>query len=77
MDRIYTEFEEIDAKTIIQKGDLAVIAGRPATGKTALVSTIIKNTLDRQKTLFFTMQFKKVGRLKALFLLPKIRGKSC
>lgn len=74
MDRIYTGFKEIDAKTIIQKGDLAVIAGRPATGKTALVSTIIKNTLDRQKTLFFTMQFKKSKAIESLVSFAKDKG---
>ena len=69
MDRIYTGFESLDKHLKIYKGDLVVIGGRPAIGKTCLMCSIIEKTIDKQKTLFFTMQMNKhkaIARLQFL-----------
>ncbi len=56
MDRIYTGFESLDKHLKICKGDLVVIGARPAIGKTCFMCSMIEKTIDKQKTLFFTMQ---------------------
>ena len=69
MDRIYTGFECLDRHLKIRKSDLVVIGGRPAIGKTCLMCSIIEKTIDKQKTLFFTMQMNKhkaIARLQFL-----------
>lgn len=59
MDRIYTGFESLDKHLKIYKGDLVVIGSRPAIGKTSLMCSMIEKTIEKQKTLFFTMEERK------------------
>ena len=59
MDRIYTGFESFDKHLKICKGDLVVIGGNPAIGKTCLMCSMIEKTMAKQKILFFTMQTNK------------------
>lgn len=69
MKRIYTGFECLDKHLKICKGDLVVIGGRPAIGKTCLMCSMIEKTIDKQKTLFFTMQTYKHKAIERLQLL--------
>jgi replicative DNA helicase len=69
MDRIYTGFESFDKHLKIYKGDLVVIGARPAIGKTCLMCSMIEKTIDKQKTLFFTMQTNKHKAIERLQLL--------
>ena len=69
MDRIYTGFESLDKHLKIYKGDLVVIGGRPAIGKTSLICSIIERTTNKQKILFFTMQTNKHKAIERLQLL--------
>lgn len=69
MDRIYTGFESLDKHLRINKGDLVVVGGRPAIGKTCLMCSMIEKTIDKQKTLFFTMQTNKHKAIERLQLL--------
>ena len=69
MERIYTGFESIDKQMKINKGDLVVIGGRPAIGKTCLMCSMIEKTIDKQKILFFTMQTNKHKAIERLRLL--------
>jgi len=69
MDRIYTGFESLDKHLKIYKGDLVVIGARPAIGKTCLMCSMIEKTIDKQKTLFFTMQMNKHKAIERLQLL--------
>ena len=69
MDRIYTGFESLDKHLKIYKGDLVVIGARPAIGKTCLMCCMIEKTIDKQKTLFFTMQTNKHKAIERLQLL--------
>ena len=69
MDRIYTGFESLDKHLKIYKGDLVVIGGRPAIGKTCLMCSMIEKTIDKQKTLFFTIQTNKHKAIERLQLL--------
>ena len=69
MDRIYTGFESLDKHLKIYKGDLLVIGARPAIGKTCLMCSMIEKTIDKQKTLFFTMQTNKHKAIERLQLL--------
>ena len=69
MDRIYTGFESLDKHLKIYKGDLVVIGARPAIGKTCLMCSMIEKTIDKQKTLFFTMQTNKHKAIERLQLL--------
>ena len=69
MDRIYTGFESLDKHLKIYKSDLVVIGGRPAIGKTCLMCSMIEKTIDKQKTLFFTMQTNKHKAIERLQLL--------
>lgn len=69
MDRIYTGFESLDKHLKIYKGNLVVIGGRPAIGKTCLMCSMIEKTIDNQKTLFFTMQTNKHKAIERLQLL--------
>ncbi len=69
MDRIYTGFESLDKYLKIYKGDLVVIGGRPVIGKTCFMCSMIEKTIDKQKTLFFTMQTKKHKAIERLQLL--------
>ena len=69
MDRIYTGFESLDKHLKIYKGDLVVIGARPAIGKTSLMCSMIEKTIDKQKTLFFTMQTNKHKAIERLQLL--------
>lgn len=56
MDRIFTGFKFLDKHLNIRKGDLVVIGGRPAVGKTCLLCSIAKKNLNKKKILFFSMQ---------------------
>ena len=56
MDRIYTGFKKLDEKLRIYKGDLVVVASRPVNGRTCFITSIIKNTLNTQNNLLFSMQ---------------------
>jgi replicative DNA helicase len=69
MDRIYTGFESLDKHLKIYKGDLVVIGARPAIGKTCLMCSMIEKTIDKQKTLFFTMQTNNHKAIERLQLL--------
>jgi replicative DNA helicase len=69
MDRIYTGFESLDKHLKIYKGDLVVIGGRPAIGKTCLMCSMIEKSIYKQKILFFTMQTKKHKAIERLQLL--------
>lgn len=69
MDRIYTGFESLDKHLKICKGDLVVIGARPAIGKTCFMCSMIEKTIDKQKTLFFTMQTNKHKAIERLQLL--------
>ena len=69
MDRIYTGFESLDKHLKIYKGDLVVIGARPVIGKTCFICSMIEKTIDKQKTLFFTMQTNKHKAIERLQLL--------
>ena len=69
MERIYTGFESLDKYLKIYKGDLVVIGGRPVIGKTCFMCSMIEKTIDKQKTLFFTMQTNKHKAIERLQLL--------
>ncbi len=69
MDRIYTGFESLDKHLKIYKGDLVVIGARPAIGKTCFMCSMIEKTIDKQKTLFFTMQTNNHKAIERLQLL--------
>lgn len=69
MDRIYTGFESLDSNIELYKGDLIVIGGLPAVGKTCFMYSIIEQTLNKQKSLFFTMQTNKHKAIERLKLL--------
>jgi len=69
MDRIYTGFESLDKHLKICKGDLVVVGCRPAIGKTCFMCSMIEKTVDKQKTLFFTMQTNKHKAIERLQLL--------
>lgn len=64
--RVRTGFKKLDGKICLNKGELVVIAGRPAIGKTSFVCDIIKNTLIYQGCLFFTMQLKEHKKISDL-----------
>ena len=66
MRKIYTGFNSIDKSLNISKGDLVIVGGRPAIGKTSFICNIIKNTLDNQKGLFFSMQFIKSKAVESI-----------
>lgn len=75
-----TGFTEIDNKVNIQAGELVVIAGRPAQGKTALGQVILQNVVDNTQgvAVFFSMEMAKTQVLqrfmssKANIILPKV-----
>ena len=75
-----TGFIEIDNKVNIQAGELVVIAGRPAQGKTALGQIILQNVVDNTQgvAVFFSMEMAKTQVLqrfmssKANIVLPKV-----
>ena len=69
MERIYTGFESLDKHLKIYKGDLVVIGGYPAIGKTCLMCSMIENTIDKQKILFFTMQTNKHKAIERISVL--------
>ena len=69
MERVYTGFESLDKHLKIYKGDLVVIGSRPAIGKTCLMCSMIENTIEKQKILFFTMQTNKHKAIERLQLL--------
>jgi len=57
MDRIYTGFESLDKHLKIYKGDLVVIGGRPAIGKTAFLISILVNLANKNfKCKFFSLE---------------------
>ena len=69
MDRIYTGFESLDKYLTIYKGDLLVIGGRPAIGKTCFLCSMIEKSIDKQKIIFFSMQtnrHKAIDRLNTI-----------
>ena len=59
MEKVFTGFKKIDENLQIKRGELVVIASRPAIGKTSFICSVIKNTAKKQKTLFFAMQLLK------------------
>ena len=66
MDRIYTGFESLDKHLKIYKGDLLVVGGGPAIGKTCFLCSMIEKSIDKQKIIFFSMQtnrHKAIDRL--------------
>lgn len=75
-----TGFVAIDNKVNIQAGELVVIAGRPAQGKTALGQVILQNVVDNTQgvAVFFSMEMAKTQVLqrfmssKANIILPKV-----
>ena len=75
-----TGFVAIDNKVNIQAGELVVIAGRPAQGKTALGQVILQNVVDNTQgvAVFFSMEMAKTQVLqrfmssKANLILPKV-----
>lgn len=69
MENIYTGFNKLDKCLKIYKGDLVVIGALPAKGKTCLMCSMIERTLDKQKSLFFTMQTHKEKAIERLLLL--------
>lgn len=69
MDRVYTGFESLDKHLKISKGDLVVIGGRPAVGKTCFLRSMIEKTASMQKILFFTMLMKKHKAIEGLMSL--------
>ncbi|MBR5438945.1 MAG: hypothetical protein IKV61_01870 [Clostridia bacterium] len=75
MERIYTGFNQLDENVTIKTGELVVIASRPAIGKTSFVCNVVKNTLDKQKILFFSMQLKEHKAVSNLIDYAKNNGK--
>lgn len=75
-----TGFVAIDNEVNIQAGELVVIAGRPAQGKTALGQVILQNVVDNTQgvAVFFSMEMAKTQVLqrfmssKANIILPKV-----
>lgn len=75
-----TGFIEIDNKVNIQAGELVVIAGRPAQGKTTLGQGILQNVIDNTQgvAVFFSMEMAKTQVLqrflasKGNIILPKV-----
>ena len=55
---IKTGFEEIDNRVEIQSGELVVIAGRPASGKTTLAQNILQHVVDNTNGVgvFFSLE---------------------
>lgn len=76
MDRIYTGFESLDKHLKIYKGDLVVIGGSPAIGKTCLMCSMIEKIIYKQKTVFFAMQTTKHRRVERLNLLNTKENKN-
>ncbi len=69
MERIYTGFESLDKYLKFCKGDLVIVGGRPAIGKTCFLCSMIEKTIDKQKIIFFSMQtnmHKAIDRLNML-----------
>ena len=69
MDRIYTGFESLDKHLKIYKGNLAVVGGRPAIGKTCFLCSMIEKSINKQKIIFFSMQtnrHKAIDRLNTI-----------
>ena len=57
MDKIYTGFEKLDKHLKICKGDLVVIGGRPAIGKTSfLINLLINLSKSNVKCKFFSLE---------------------
>ncbi len=70
MDIVYTGFKRLDEVLKINKGDLVVIGGRPAIGKTCFLCSMIERSKDHQTNMFFAMQtytHKAVEKLSAVF----------
>ena len=69
MEIFYTGFGSLDKHLQIYKGNLVVVGGKPAIGKTCFLCSMIEKTIDKQKIIFFTMQtnrHKAVDRLNML-----------
>ena len=75
MEKIYTGFKQLDENVTIKTGELVVIASRPAIGKTSFVCNIVKNTIDNQKILFFSMQIKEHMAINSLIEYAKSNNK--
>lgn len=77
---IKTGFTEIDNKVNIQAGELVIIAGRPAQGKTTLGQVILQNIVENTKgnAVFFSMEMPKTQVLQRFvastgnIILPKV-----
>ena len=77
---VKTGFIEIDNKVNIQSGELVVIGGRPAQGKTTLGQVILQNIVENTKgvAVFFSMEMAKTQVLQRFtssvgdIILPKV-----
>jgi replicative DNA helicase len=76
MDRIYTGFESLDKHLKIYKGDLVVVGGRIAIGKTCFLCSIIERTINKQKIIFFSMQTNKLKALNRLNTLNVVENEN-
>lgn len=69
MYKIYTGFENLDRYLKIYKGNLVVVGGRPAIGKTCFLCSMIEKSIDKQKIIFFSMRtnrHKAIDRLNTI-----------
>ena len=69
MEIFYTGFGSLDKHLKIYKGNLVVVGGKPAIGKTCFLCSMIEKTIDKQKIIFFAMRtnrHKAVDRLNML-----------
>lgn len=67
MERIYTGYENLDEQLWIYKGNLVVIGGRPAVGKTSFMCSILENNAKKYKSIFFSMEEKRSKRIEDVF----------
>lgn len=75
MDKIYTGFSQLDKNVQIKRGEIVTLASRPAIGKTTFMCNLVKNTLDNQKILFFSMQTKEHKAVNNLIEYAKKNNK--
>ncbi len=78
---IQSGFTELDKITFgWEKGELIVIGGRPAMGKTALAISLVRNIaiLNRTPIAYFSLEMSTVQFMNRFFIKCKQRGnKSC
>lgn len=51
---MHTGFKSLDEIIEINKGDLVIVASRPAMGKTAFVSTVANYVLNTEKNQYYS-----------------------